>query len=111
MLVKDRAGYQIGPHTDLPARLVSLLFYLPPNSDIEARGTSVYIPKDRGFSSDGSVHHDRRDFDLVETVPFRMNSVVFFPRTERSFHGVELIPDAGIERDCMLVNIMQGSAA
>jgi hypothetical protein len=33
LVVSDRTDYAIGPHTDLPSRFVSLLFYLSPDQN------------------------------------------------------------------------------
>lgn len=42
LLVNDRTNYAIGPHTDLPHRLISLLFYLPKDECQKYLGTSFY---------------------------------------------------------------------
>lgn len=105
LLVSDLDGYKIGPHTDAPHRIVSLLLYLPRNSR-ESVGTSLYVPKDRAFTHDGTRHLRFEEFDRVATVPFRPNTALLFARTDRSFHGVEpiaLLP--GARRDMFLLNL------
>src|SRR5690242_18975701 len=56
MLVKDLEGYQIGPHTDVRNRTISVMFYLPADNQREPFGTSLYVPRDPSVRSDGSRH-------------------------------------------------------
>jgi len=102
MLVKDLDGYQIGPHTDIRSRAVSVMFYLPPDDSYQQYGTSLYVPREPGFRSDGSAHLNFKDFDKVETMPCRPNNMFGFARSDASFHGVEPIQSPGIERDVLL---------
>jgi hypothetical protein len=102
MLVKDLDGYFIGPHTDVRSRAVSLLFYLPKDDGLQAHGTTLYRPRDPAMTSDGSRHFGFDGFEPVSTVPFRPNTMLAFPRTDASFHGVEPIASAGLERDLLL---------
>ncbi|MGE5537103.1 MAG: hypothetical protein ACM30I_00680 [Gemmatimonas sp.] len=102
ILVKDLDGYQIGPHTDLRNRAVSLLFYLPKDDRYETYGTSFYRPRDPALRSDGSRHLQFSDFERVGMTPCRANAMLGFPRTDTSFHGVEAIRQSGIERDVLL---------
>ena len=105
LLVRDRTSYAIGPHTDHPSRLMSLLFYLPPDDGLAAHGTSLYVPKNRAFSCPGGPHHRHRDFDLIMTMPYVANALFMFPKTEHSFHGVEEIDIGTAVRDVLLLNI------
>lgn len=89
-LIHDAPGYRLGPHTDEATKAVTGLFYLPERSDASFEGTRLYISKS-GQECDGSVNHKLSDdFVCVSTIPFIPNSALFFPRTNWSFHGVEL---------------------
>lgn len=101
----DLASYALGPHTDSPAKLVSLLFYLPSDDSRPHLGTSLYLPKDRAFACKGGPHHPFARFDRVTTVPFRANTLFAFPKTDRSFHGVEAIDGAEGRRDLLQYNM------
>lgn len=103
-LVRDKQAYQIGPHTDAAWKLVSLLFYLPPDNSLESLGTSIYMPKDASFECKGGPHHKFDAFNQVWTAPFRPNSCFGFFRTNTSFHGVEPIT-IPCERNVLLYNL------
>ena len=100
-LVRDHTNYAIGPHTDLPVRVLTLLFYFPRSSDEAHLGTSVYEPLDSNFECDGFAHHSFAGFKKLHTAPFSPNSVFGFVRTNRSFHGREPIRDEGVERNLL----------
>lgn len=88
-LIRHREGYFLGPHTDLWSKVVVLLFYLAPDERAAHLGTSIYRPRDPGFSCPKSLHHPFEDFIKVKTAPYRPNSLFAFVRSDRSFHGVE----------------------
>lgn len=100
-LVRDKSNYSIGPHTDHPIRVITLLFYFPRTSDQSHLGTSVYRPKDPSFSCEGFSHYPFEGFDKIHTAPFTPNSVFGFFKSEHSFHGVEPIQDKNVERNLM----------
>jgi len=106
-LIRDGQHYFIGPHTDAPWKLISLLFYLPPSDpnvpplDI---GTSFYTPKNPAFRCPGGPHHSFDDFHRIHTLPFEPNSCLGFLKTDQSFHGVEPI-DRPVQRDVLLWNL------
>jgi hypothetical protein len=89
LLVHDRTRYSLGPHTDSPRKLVSMLFYLPADERLAAHGTSIYLPKDPAFTCEGRQHHGFEKFDRLKTMPFVPNSLFAFVKTQNSFHGVE----------------------
>lgn len=105
LLVLDKTNYAIGPHTDLPQRLLSMLFYLPHDKSLIRYGTSFYKPKDRSFSCKTGIHHKFEPFDRIGSAPFIPNSVLIFARTNQSFHGVEPIKEEGVERRLLINNI------
>jgi hypothetical protein len=88
-LIRHRAGYFLGPHSDLHTKLVVLLIYLAPDEGGAHLGTSLYRPKDPGFSCPDSAHYPFEDFERVKTAPYRPNSMLAFVRSDISFHGVE----------------------
>ena len=104
-LVRDLTNYAISPHTDVPHKLVSLLFYLPPDERTLDLGTSIYLPKDPTFRCEGKAHHKFELFNKVATMEFRPNSLFGFFKTDRAFHGVDRIAAEGIVRDLLLYNI------
>ena len=101
-LCRDLPGYSIGPHTDSTREPATMLFYLAKDQTMQDHGTSIYLPKTRNFTSDGTVHHNRSDFDLHYTAPYVPNSVFGFVRSDNSFHGVE---PTTAERDVLQVTV------
>jgi len=100
-LVRDRTNYSIGPHTDHPIRVLTLLFYFPSSQDQSHLGTSVYRPLDSSFECEGFTHHLFEGFEKLHTAFFLPNSVFGFVRSNRSFHGREPIRDEGVERNLL----------
>ena len=88
-LIRHRAGYFLGPHSDLYTKLVVLLIYLAPDRSAEHLGTSLYRPKAAGFSCPNSTHYPVEDFVRVATAPYRPNSLLAFFRSDVSFHGLD----------------------
>lgn len=103
--VRDFTSYQITPHTDQPVKLASLLFYLPADESLRRHGTVLYRPRSPHLRCEGNARHDFASFSKVATMPFLPNALFGFFKTDRSFHGVEAIKDAGIERNALLYNV------
>jgi hypothetical protein len=95
-LIRHRAGYFLGPHSDLHTKLVVLLIYLARDDSAKHLGTSLYLPKEPGFGCPNSTHYPFHDFVKVKTLPFKPNSLLGFVRSDVSFHGVEPLS----EKDC-----------
>jgi hypothetical protein len=95
-LIRHRAGYFLGPHSDLYTKLVVLLFYLAPDRSAEHLGTSLYRPKDPGFSCPDSKHYPFEDFIRVKTAPYRPNSLLAFFRSDVSFHGLDPLSEQDV---------------
>lgn len=100
-LVRDRTNYSIGPHTDHPIRVLTLLFYFPSSKTQAHLGTSVYEPLDPSFECEGFAHHPFAGFKKLYTAPFLPNSLFGFIKSNRSFHGRELILGKDVERNLM----------
>lgn len=117
--IRDTEGYKIGPHTDAPYKVLSLLFYmsleyvgaeegqylLGPEDDV---GTSIYVPDDHKKTCPGGPHHPFDGFSEVFRAPFVPNSCLGFWKQDNSWHGVEKIVE-NIQRDVLLFNIYDGS--
>jgi hypothetical protein len=95
-LIRHQAGYFLGPHTDLSTKLVVLLIYLPPDDSHPQLGTSLYRPKESGFTCADSNHYPFDEFVNVKTAPYRRNSLLVFERSDRSFHGVEPLAEGDL---------------
>lgn len=102
LLVRDLPGYSIPPHTDSLNKVVTVLIYLAEDNTMENEGTSIYVPKKKGFICKTGKHHKFEDFEKIKTMPFRPNSMFAFARTDNSFHGVS--PSKHI-RNVLLYNI------
>jgi hypothetical protein len=111
LIVSDRTNYAIGPHTDAPHRVVSLLFYLPEDATFRRFGTSFYLPLDPGFRCPGGPHHPFSLFRRATTVEFVPNRLVMFPKSDRCFHGVEPVDLPGIDRRLLIYNLRRSSSA
>jgi hypothetical protein len=107
-LVRDSKDYFIGPHTDAPWKVVSLLFYLPMVGWDADCGTSIYVPKDPSFVCPGGPHYPFEGFERVHTAEYWPNACLGFFKTANSFHGVEPI-DRIIQRDVLLYNLYDGN--
>jgi hypothetical protein len=105
LVVRDYTNYKIGPHTDAPHRLLSLLFYCPDDSSLKHLGTSIYVPRDPAFRCPGGPHHPHNLFNKVATMEYKPNTLFAFVKTDRSFHGVDPIGDADVLRDLLLYDI------
>lgn len=95
-LIRHRAGYFLGPHSDLHTKLVVLLIYLAPDESAGHLGTSLYRPKDASFTCPNSTHYPFEDFVRVKTVPYKPNSLLAFLRSDISFHGVEPLSEQDV---------------
>lgn len=92
LMVEDRTGYALLPHTDVPHKAVTLLIYLAEEGDDPDLGTEIYIPApgvslSGGFPMRGRFR--RSPFLRVATAAYRPNGALMFPPSARSFHGVK----------------------
>lgn len=105
LLVQDYANYMLGPHTDSPAKVFSLLFYLPEDDWQPHLGTSIYVPKDPAFTCPGGPHHPFSKFHRMMTMPYVPNAAFGFVKTPNAFHGVEPVADEDLQRTLLLYDI------
>ncbi len=99
LLISDRTGYDIGPHTDTGPKQFSLLFYCPSSDQYPQIGTTFFRPKgtasrrvkrtDSWLRMGDDPSLDFNDFDMVYTAPYLPNALFGFVRTRYSYHGVE----------------------
>lgn len=100
-LCRDTTSYSIGPHTDIPNKVLTLIFYLAQDDKRPHFGTSLFTPSNPYFEDPLCGHHPFEKFKLVETMPYRANSMFGFVRSEDSWHGVLPIEDEGAERNTL----------
>jgi hypothetical protein len=105
MIVRDRTRYTLGPHTDSPQKVLSFLFYLPPDDSKAHLGTSIYVPKEAGFVCAGGPHYEFDRFRRMLTMEYLPNTLFAFMKTPESFHGVERITEENVQRDLLLYDI------
>jgi hypothetical protein len=105
LLVQDVTHYSLGPHTDTPRKIITLLFYLPKDESQRHLGTSIYVPKDESFRCPGGPHHRHEMFERMWTLPFVPNSLFVFFKNDVSFHGVEPVKDPDCRRWLLLYDI------
>lgn len=100
-LLRDTTAYGIGPHSDNPKKVMTLLFYLSGGELSESLGTSFYLPNEVGFSCKKGIHYDYDKFTRLKTCPYAPNTILSFLRTDTSFHGVEVIKEENVQRDVL----------
>lgn len=105
LLVEDITRYALGPHSDAPNKVVTVLFYLPADMSQTHLGTSIYQPRDSQFSCQGGPHYGYEGFERVATMPFLPNSMFAFVKSDKSFHGVEPVTDPDVKRWLLLYDI------
>lgn len=111
LVVRDHSNYKLGPHTDAPHRVLSLLFYCPDDLAYSHLGTSLYTPIDPAFRCAGGPHYPHDWFRRVATMEYKPNTLFAFLKTDQSFHGVEPIRDADVLRDLILYDIRTNATA
>lgn len=105
LYTRDFCGYKIGPHTDNPLKIITLLIYIPSNNDNSELGTSLYTPKENYVQScEGMKHHKFENFNLVKTIEYIPNRMFGFMKTNKSFHGVSSV-NKNIERNILIYDI------
>jgi hypothetical protein len=109
LVIRDETRYALGPHTDSPSKVLSFLFYLPADESRAHLGTSMYVPKEPGFTSTGAeAYHPFDRFQRLVTMPYVPNALFAFMKTPVAFHGVEPIVDENPERSLLLFDIRHG---
>lgn len=106
-LVKDFSQYSLDVHTDSRHKFLTFLFYLPKDKSLSNIGTSLYKAKVNDINPN-QIHFSEKEskklFDPVKKCPFIPNSLLVFPRTNTSYHGVEEVNINKNQRDLLLLN-------
>jgi hypothetical protein len=113
LLCHHRPGFHVGPHTDAPRKVLSCVINCAERPGLEHLGTVLYLPKQKGLTSDGTEHLNPASFDRVRVIPFRPNSVLIFLRNDVLFHGVEPVTEKtlqGSNRPNVQYNLWDNSA-
>jgi hypothetical protein len=105
LLVDDRVRYSLGPHSDSPTKVITVLFYLPADASRAHLGTSIYAPRQPGFRCAGGPHYPFEQFERIVTMPYVPNTMFAFLKTDNSFHGVEPVRDEDYRRHLLLYDI------
>lgn len=104
LYTRDERGYQLGPHTDKPSKIMTLLFYIPSQPTNQKFGTTIFTPKQAGLTCKGHKHHSFNNFDVYSNIEYLPNRMFGFEKTNQSFHGVLPI-DQDCERDLLIYNL------
>ena len=107
LMAMNKTKYNLGPHTDVARKLVTLILYFAEDDSKKHLGTSIYIPKNRDFHMLNSPHLNYEDFDLVKTLEYKPNSAFMFVVGGNSFHGVEPIDEVTPKRQLIQYQIVQ----
>lgn len=106
-LVKDFTKYSMGVHTDARHKFLTFLFYLPKDKNLSNIGTTLYKAKIDQIDQK-IIHFSPKEsqeyFKPIKRCPFVPNSLLVFPRTNYSYHGVEEVNIHQQERDLLLLN-------
>lgn len=86
----DTDGFWLEPHTDIGAKLFTMLIYLSAEPGCESWGTDI-------MDADGTV---------VETAPYRRNGGLIFIPAADTWHGFRKRPIAGVRRS-LIVNYVK----
>ncbi len=86
----DTDGFWLEPHTDIGAKLFTMLIYLSSEAGSETWGTDILD----------------EDFNLVATSPYRRNVGLIFVPGPNTWHGFHKRPIVGVRRS-MIVNYVK----
>ncbi len=102
-LFRDREGYEIAPHPDGRAKIVTMQIYIPADRSQLDLGTAVYR---RRFKSLEGLFSWHGRFDKVKQFAFQPNSGYAFAVSnslgKKSWHGREQIPAGSGVRNSIL---------
>ena len=110
-LSRTKSLFMLGPHTDMPHRIISIVFYLPESDQTTLPGTSIYEPRDATFECPGGPHHGFENFRKLATIRFKPNTAFAFFKTPKAFHGVEPWAEPEFARDTMQYEVHDADRA
>ena len=87
----DTDGFWLEPHTDLGVKKFTCLIYLSDGPGHETLGTDIYASKE----------------EHVGRTPFIPNSAMVFVPSDRTWHGFEKRPIAGVRKSLILNYVTQ----
>lgn len=87
---QDTDGFWLEPHTDIGAKLFTMLIYLSTEGGVEDWGTDLMNPAE----------------DVLVTVPYRANTGIIFVPGSDTWHGFRKRTIAGIRRS-LIVNYVK----
>lgn len=87
---QDTEGFWLEPHTDIGAKLLTMLIYLSKAPGSEGWGTDLMTPNG----------------EVVATAPYRVNSGLVFVPGSDTWHGFRKRPIAGVRRS-LIVNYVR----
>ncbi|EDP63345.1 hypothetical protein BAL199_28525 [alpha proteobacterium BAL199] len=91
VLVEDRSGYELLPHTDVPQKALTLIVYLAADDADPSLGTELYAFRGSPDGAPANIMQTRvarHWFNRVTTVPYRPNHGLAFAPSRNTFHGV-----------------------
>jgi hypothetical protein len=90
--IYDRTGFNLSPHTDGSVKAMTALLYVAAEGDPETLGTHVYqannpdeLTADHRSGKEGLLLNQATS---IGHAPYRPNVMLFFARSDKSFHGV-----------------------
>ena len=99
-LTRDVAGYEIAPHPDSRAKIVTVQLYLARSEDSRALGTTLYR---RRLLKLENLRAPRRMYEPAEDVPFEANTGYAFAVGRRTWHGRSRLPESTRVRSSILL--------
>jgi hypothetical protein len=94
ILIEDRSGYELLPHTDLARKALTLIMYLASDDADPALGTELYVFRGGADDPPADIMQKRvarQWFNRVTTVPYRPNCGLAFAPSKNTFHGVRRV--------------------
>lgn len=104
LYARDGRGFNLRPHTDTNKKVLTALLYIPSESTNTGVGTSIFVPKEEGYTCEKGLHHDFSKFDCYKTITYEQNKLFCFLKSNNSFHGLKPIEDT-MERDLIIFDI------
>lgn len=101
LLVRDYSNFAISPHTDSASKTIVGAIYLPKDESQKPFGTSLYRARNSSFTDWESERFEYADFEVAYTAEYLPNSMLFFMKSDHSFHGVERREYSNTGRDVL----------
>jgi len=90
IIIKDSKGYELLPHTDSKKKLWTSILYLFDYDYKLGGSTDILISKNKKLVDDfGNKKFSWNLFSTYKKIEPKINRLLFFERTNKSFHGVK----------------------